>query len=237
MIATAVSVIGQLGFNVTSFAAVLAAAGFAIGLAFQGTLSNFSAGVLLLVFRHFKVGDKVVLAGTLGTVYEIDLFSTAIDTTDNRRIILPNSSIAGNTIENMTYHVHRRIEVAVGIAYENDLMSSRVALTEAAESLGDLLIRGENRGYQVITSNLGPHSVEWLVRAWVKTSDVITAKEILTVAIKESLDASGLRIPFPQLDIHWQANAQVQSTEFPTDLSFSRQVAAESTFAPKRRSA
>jgi len=204
MIATIIGVVSHLGYDVTSFAAVLAAAGFAIGLAFQGTLSNFASGILLLVFRPFKVGDMVVVSGTQGTVYEIDLFATAIDTPDNRRIILPNSAIAGNTIENMTHHQHRRIEVPVGVAYDSDLMATRNALTEAAISLGDIVVPGESRGYTVIVANLGPHSVDWFVQAWVKTAEVKMAREILTVAIKESLDAAGLRIPFPQLDIHWQ---------------------------------
>ncbi len=232
MVATIIGVIGRLGFDVTSFAAVLAAAGFAVGLAFQGTLSNFAAGILLLVFRPFKVGDSVVVAGTKGTVYEIDLFSTAIDTSDNRRIILPNSSIAGNTIENMTYHQHRRIEVAVGIAYESDLMASREALTEAVESLGDLMILGEGRGYKIALETLGPHAVDWVVQAWVKTSDIGMAKEILTVSIKENLDAAGLRIPYPQLDVHWQGNPEPLQPQHLSSISTTSKPG--STFAPRR---
>lgn len=236
MVATMIGVIGLVGIKVTSFAAVLTAAGFAVGLAFQGTLSNFAAGILLLVFRPFKVGDSVVVAGTKGKVYEIDLFSTAIDTSDNRRIILPNSSIAGNTIENMTYHVHRRIDVTVGIAYDCDLMASRVALTEAAESLGDLIIRGDDRGYKIALENLGPHSVDWVVQAWVKTSDLGMAKEILTVSIKENLDAAGLRIPYPQLDIHWQGNQADQV--YPEHLSsLNNSTNTVNTFTPRRRAA
>ncbi len=236
MVATIVWVIGSQGIDVTSFAAVLAAAGFAIGLAFQGTLSNFAAGILLLVFRPFKVGDKVVVAGITGTIYEIDLFATAIDTNDNRRIIVPNSSIAGNTIENMTYHEHRRIEVAVGIAYDCDLAVSRAALTQAVESIGDFTVQGEGRDCQVITMNLGPHSVEWVVRAWVKTKDIHLAKELLTVAIKDHLDASGLKIPYPQLDIHWpegfSSSFQPQYMMPSTETSQTK-----STFTPRRRSA
>ncbi len=236
MVATIVSVISSLGGNVTSFAAVLAAAGFAVGLAFQGTLSNFAAGILLLVFRPFKVGDSVVVAGTTGTVFEIDLFSTSIDTSDNRRIILPNSSIAGNTIENMTHHEHRRIEVSVGIAYDCDLDDSRAALTQAVESLGELAVSGEDRESKVSLTHLGPHSVDWVVRAWVKTADINLAKELLTIEIKEHLDASGLRIPYPQLDVHWQDHAsnqmQPQHAHALTGVD-----ASKSTFTPRRRTA
>lgn len=202
MMSTVVGVISKLGYDVTSVSAIMAAAGFAVGLAFQGTLSNFASGVLLLVFRPFKVGDMVVVAGMHGRVFEIDLFSTSIDTSDNRRIILPNSSIAGNTIENMTHHTHRRIEVAVGVAYDADMMATRSALTEAAQSLGDLIITGADRSCKVTLNQLGPHSVDWSIQAWVNTTDVGLAKEILTVAIKESLDAASIGIPFPQLQIH-----------------------------------
>jgi small conductance mechanosensitive channel len=236
MVATIVGVISSLGVNVTSFAAVLAAAGFAIGLAFQGTLSNFAAGILLLVFRPFKVGDRVVVAGVTGVVHEIDLFCTAIDTTDNRRIIVPNSSIAGNTIENMTHHAHRRIEVGVGIAYECDLAVSRKALMQAVESIEEFTVTGENRDCQVIMMNLGPHSVDWIVRAWVNTPDVNLVKELLTAAVKDHLDAAGLKIPFPQLDIHWQSVAS-QAALHPHTIPFNGPATAESTFTPRRRSA
>ena len=235
MVATTIGVVGKLGFNVTSFAAVLTAAGFAVGLAFQGTLSNFAAGVLLLVFRPFKVGDSVVVAGINGKVYEIDLFSTAIDTSDNRRIILPNSSIAGNMIENTTHHAHRRVEVSVGIAYENDLLASRTALTEAVESLGDLIISGENRGYNVSLSKLAPHSVEWAIQAWVKTTDVGFAKEVLTVSVKESLDAAGLRIPYPQLDVHWHGRPSDHIQPHDILSLTDRPPAEPSTFSARRR--
>lgn len=236
MVATIVWVIGSQGVDVTSFAAVLAAAGFAIGLAFQGTLSNFAAGILLLVFRPFKVGDNVVVAGVTGTVHEIDLFSTAIDTNDNRRIIVPNSSIAGNTIENMTHHEHRRIEVAVGIAYACDLDVSRATLTQAVESIGDFTVTGEDRDCQVIMTNLGPHSIDWVVRAWVKTVDINLAKELLAVAVKDHLDAAGLKIPYPQLDIHWSegSSSPLQAQHTATLAEASQ---AMPTFTPRRRAA
>ena len=205
MIATLMAVLSYFGVNVTSFAAILGAAGFAVGLAFQGTLSNFAAGILLLVFRPFKVGDMVVIAGITGKVNEIDLFTTTLDTTDNRRIIIPNSSISGNTIENVTHHAHRRVEITVGVAYDCSIDNTREALTKAAESIRPRLIDGPDRGYQVIMSNLGPHSVDWIVRFWGLTTEFHATRESLLSAIKTQLDLAGLRIPYPQLDVHFDA--------------------------------
>ncbi len=193
--------------DVTGFAAIIAAAGFAIGLAFQGTLSNFAAGILLLVFRPFKVGDMINAAGIMGKVNEIDLFTTALDTPDNRRLIIPNSSIAGGTIENITFHKHRRVDVPVGVAYAASLEETRHVLIACAESLGDKLVRGEGRGYQILLTNLGASSVEWTVRAWANTPDFFAVKEALTTEIKHQLDAHGLEIPFPQMQLHMKDNA------------------------------
>jgi small conductance mechanosensitive channel len=193
--------------NVSGFAAIIAAAGFAIGLAFQGTLSNFASGILLLVFRPFKVGDMIQAAGVMGKVHEIDLFTTALDTPDNRRLIVPNSSIAGTTIENVTFHQHRRVDVIVGVAYAASLDETRRVLTACAESLGDRLVPGENRGFQILLSNLGPSSVEWTVRVWANTSDFFATREMLTTEIKRQLDLHGLEIPFPQMQLHVREQA------------------------------
>ena len=121
LIVAVVAILGYFGVETASFAAVLAAAGFAIGLAFQGTLSNFSAGVMLLVFRPFKVGDVVTVSGVTGEVEEIELFTTQMNTLDNRRLIVPNGSIFGSTIENITFHDKRRVDVSVGTDYGADL--------------------------------------------------------------------------------------------------------------------
>jgi small conductance mechanosensitive channel len=194
--------LSQVGVKMGGLAAVLAAAGFAVGLAFQGTLSNVASGVLLLVFRPFKVGDLVNVAGLIGKVNEIDLFTTTLDTPDNRRLIVPNSSIAGNTIENMSYHPHRRVEVLVGVDYGSDLQVTRDALLRATESIAAEVIPGDNRGSAVILANLGVSSVDWKVRAWVSTPEFFRLTENLTAAIKMELDAAGIKIPFPQMDVH-----------------------------------
>jgi small conductance mechanosensitive channel len=203
--------LSAVGINVTSFTAVLAAAGFAVGLAFQGTLSNFAAGVLLLVFRPFKVGDSVVAAGVTGKVDEIDLFTTTLDTPDNRRIIVPNSSISGATIENMTHHKHRRIDLPIGVSYHASLDRTRAALTNAAESLRTHLIDGEGRGYKVGLNNLGASSVDWSIQFWTSTKGFGDVKEKLIAAIKTQLDEANISIPFPQLDIHLHDAAQQES--------------------------
>lgn len=202
MLSVAGLVLGKFDIKVGGIATILAAAGFAVGLAFQGSLSNFAAGVLLLVFRPFKVGDMIQAAGMMGKVNEIDLFTTTLDTPDNRRIIVPNSSISGGIIENITYHQQRRIEVIVGVAYASSLDATRSALTTAAESLKEKMIEGEGRGYTVVLATLADSSVQWKVRMWVCASDFWSVTEELTQAIKRHLDAAGIAIPFPQMDVH-----------------------------------
>lgn len=201
MIGSLLGVLGSVGVNIAAFAAVLAAAGFAIGLAFQGTLSNFAAGIMLLVFRPFKVGDVINAAGITAKVDEIDLFSTTFDTPDNRHIIVPNSKIFGDTIENVTYHPERRVDVAVGIEYAADIDRTREVLIAAVESVPGRIDR-EGRGYQIYLKELGASSLDWAVRVWFPTADYWLKKEELTRAVKMHLDEAGIGIPFPQMDIH-----------------------------------
>ncbi|QEG02699.1 Small-conductance mechanosensitive channel [Stieleria maiorica] len=202
MLSLIAAVASKLGAPLGGMAAILAAAGFAIGLAFQGTLSNFAAGVLMIVFRPFKVGDVVNIAGVSGKVNEIDLFTTTLDTPDNRRLIIPNSSISGSTIENISFHAHRRVEVIVGVNYDADTDATRQALHAAADAFLQDAIHGEGRGTAVILSNLGDSAVEWKVRMWVKSADYWRMTESLTVEIKRQLDRAGIGIPYPQLDVH-----------------------------------
>jgi small conductance mechanosensitive channel len=195
-------VMNQIGIKMSGAAAIVAAMGFAIGLAFQGTLSNFASGILLMVFRPFKVGDVVNAAGVVGKVDEIDLFTTVLDTPDNRRIIVPNSSISGGTIENVSFHPHRRVEVLVGVDYTADLKSTRAALQSAVDVFEAQTVQGDKRGAQVILSNLGDSAVEWKVRMWVASADYWALHESLVGEVKERLDSFGIGIPFPQLDVH-----------------------------------
>jgi small conductance mechanosensitive channel len=201
MVGALLGVLGKFGVNIATFAAIVAAAGFAIGLAFQGTLANFAAGIMLLVFRPFKVGDVVKAAGVTAKVTEIDLFFTIFDTFDNRRIIVPNSDVSSGTIENITHHPVRRAEVKVGTAYDADLDAARAALEKAAGSI-DTVQQGEGRGTQVMLMELGGSSIDWVVRAWFSGDDFWTSREQLIQAIKRELDAAGVGIPFPQMDVH-----------------------------------
>ena len=206
------AVLSKAGIGVTGAAAVITAAGFAIGLAFQGTLSNFSSGILLLVFRPFKVGDMVVISGVMGKVNEIDLFTTTIDTTDNRRLILPNSSVAGTTIENITFHPERRVDLVIGVAYKSGIDQTRQVIQEAVASLSEVMVPGDERGSKVFLSNLGPSSVDWTVRFWTSTTTFWDVREQLLVRIKKNLDQNGIQIPFPQMQLHFSEFEESDAT-------------------------
>ncbi|WP_231930790.1 mechanosensitive ion channel family protein [Botrimarina hoheduenensis] len=197
--------LSYFGVETTSFAALLGAAGFAIGLAFQGTLSNFAAGAMLLIFRPFRVGDTVNVGGQLGTVDEIELFTTTLDTFDNRRIILPNSSVFGSTIENVTHHRVRRADIAVGVVYSADIDLTRATLETALEATPGVLHEPKPA---VVLVQLGASSVDWSVRGWAPTTDFLTVKQALIRSVKNHLDRAGIGIPFPQMEIHLQTPAQ-----------------------------
>ncbi|MEZ5365950.1 MAG: mechanosensitive ion channel family protein [Bryobacterales bacterium] len=199
LILAILSCLGIFGVNVTSFAAVLAAAGFAIGLAFQNSLSNFSAGVMLLTFRPFKVGDVVNVAGHLGIINEIELFTTQLDTFDNRRIIIPNSQVFSSTIENISFHDTRRVDVSVGTDYGADLDKTREVLEGVANAIEAKL---PDKPTQVALLELGDSAISWQVRVWVKSPNWFPTKELLTRNIKVALDQAGIGIPFPQMDVH-----------------------------------
>lgn len=193
------AVLAAFGINVTSFAAILAAAGFALGLALQGTLGNFSAGAMLLTFRPFKVGDVVSVAGVTAKVVEIELFTTHLDTFDNRRIILPNGEIFGSTIENITFHPTRRVDVDVGTSYDADLRETRAVLERVAREANGVL---EDPEPQIYLKELGGSSINWAVRVWVSTEDYWAVRERVTHSIKIALDEAGIGIPYPQMDVH-----------------------------------
>lgn len=193
------SCLSYFGVQTTSFAAVIGAAGLAIGLAFQGTLSNFAAGAMLLIFRPYKVGDVVNIAGSLGKVFEIELFTTSIDTFDNRRFIIPNSEIFGAVIENITYHPKRRADISVGTEYSADLDETREVLEAAVRNVPEVLTDPEPA---VVLLELSGSSINWSVRGWAVNDDFAAAKQGIIRSVKKSLDAAGIGIPFPQMDVH-----------------------------------
>ncbi len=187
------------GIQTTSFAAVIGAAGLAIGLAFQGTLANFSAGVMLLIFRPFKVGDVINAAGQTGKVDEIELFTTTLDTPDNRRIVVPNGAIFGATIENVTHHSTRRVDIAVGIEYSADIDRTREVLTRAALATAGRLTDQEPA---IVLTELGGSSVDWAVRVWSNTPEYWDVKQALIRSVKNSLDEAEIGIPYPTMDVN-----------------------------------
>ena len=206
MLIVAMVALEQVGVDVTAFAAVLAAAGFAVGMALQGTLQNFAAGIMLLLFRPFKVDDFIVVAGTEGTVEEIDLFTTRLNALDNRHLIIPNGEIFGAKLENYSRNALRRVDVNVGAAYNADLDVTRNALERAAEAVSSAFISSaagtDVPDPQVYLMEVGASSVDWQLRVWCRPEDYWGVREALTGAAKESLDQSGISIPFPQMDVH-----------------------------------
>ncbi len=199
LILAGLACLSVFGIQTTSFAALIGAAGLALGLAFQGTLGNMSAGVMLLVFRPFKVGDAVNIGGETGLVNEVGLFTTEIDTFDNRRFIIPNGEIFGTTIENITYHPRRRADVAVGVEYGADIDKTREVLEAAANRVPGRL---EDPAPVVFLSELGGSSVDWSVRVWAPTADFGAVKQATIREVKNSLDEAGIGIPYPTMDVN-----------------------------------
>lgn len=199
LFAGGIAILGTLGVETTSFAAVLAAAGFAIGMAMSGMLGNVAAGVMLLFFRPFKVGDVANAGGTTGKVVEIGLFTTTFDTPDNRRIIVPNGSIFGGTIENVSFHETRRVDVSVGTDYGADIDKTREVLMATAQACENVLQDPEPG---IVLAGLGGSSIDWSIRVWVNAADYWGVKDQLTRDVKYALDNAGIGIPYPQMDVH-----------------------------------
>ena len=191
--------LSNLGVNTTSFIAVLGAAGLAVGLAFQGTLSNVGAGVLLIFFRPFKIGDFIQAGGESGVVEEINLFSVLLKTGDNKQIIIPNSAIISGNITNFSAKDTRRVDWIFGIGYSDDLKLAKTTLEE--------IVKMDNRVLNepsplVAVSELADSSVNFTVRAWVKSGDYWGVYFDTLEKVKLTFDEKGISIPYPQLDIH-----------------------------------
>jgi len=195
----AIAALGRLGVPTASFVAVVGAAGLAIGLALQGSLSNFAAGVLLIIFKPFKVGDFVEIGGVKGTVQEIQIFNTVLHSLDNVRIIIPNAQVTGGNILNYTANDKRRVDLVVGVSYGDDL--SKVKQVILSTLLADSrVLRTPEPAVAVL--ELAESSVNIAVRPWVKSGDYWPVYFDLTEKIKVELEANGITIPFPQRDIH-----------------------------------
>lgn len=188
-----------LGVPTTSAIAVVGAAGLAVALAFQGTLSNFSSGVLLLTFRPFKVGDFVEAAGVSGTVQEVGVFFSILHTPDNIRVVMPNSKVSGEVVLNYTANDTRRIDLVMGVGYDDDLEVAMRTMHEVITADERVLTEPEP---MVAVHELGASSVDFVVRPWVRTEDYWATRWALTRALKERLEAAGCNIPYPQRDVH-----------------------------------
>jgi small conductance mechanosensitive channel len=194
-----VAALHRVGVATTSVVAIFGAAGLAIGLALQGTLGNFASGVMLLVLRPFDVGDFIDAGGTLGSVEEIGVFATTLNTPDNVRIVVPNSQIAGGTISNYNGNDTRRIDLVMGIGYDDNIQTA-VDTIRRIVTAHDLVMTDPEPVIEV--SNLGDSSVDIVVRPWCRTEDYWKIRFELTRSLKEGLEAAGCSIPYPQRDVH-----------------------------------
>lgn len=192
---------GYLGIEVSSLFAILASVGFTAGLAFQGALSNFAGGVLIVSARPFKLGDYITVPGQdlEGTVVDMGFVYTKILTRDQKIIILPNGALANQNIINASVKENRRLELDISITYSSDIDKARKTATEALASSGRVI---NNNDIDVFVTSLGESSVNLMVRCWVPSKDFLATKWALTEVIKKSFDQNGIEFPFPQLDVH-----------------------------------
>lgn len=194
-----IAAIGKLGVQTTSFVAVIGAAGLAVGLALQGSLSNFASGVLLILFKPFQAGNFIKAGGEMGTVVEVNILTTELKTPDNIKIIMPNSQVMGGPITNFSAHPTRRVDMTIGVSYSDDLNKAKRLIEELIEADQRIL---KEPAPQVAVANLGDSSVDFVVRPWVNADDFWAVKFDFTKAIKEKFDEAGVSIPFPQRDVH-----------------------------------
>jgi small conductance mechanosensitive channel len=208
---TVVAALNRLGVATTSVVAIFGAAGLALGLALQGTLSNFASGVMLLVFRPFNLGDFVEAGGTTGVVMEIGVFSTTLRTPDNIKIVVPNKQIYDTTISNYQGYDTRRIDLVMGISYDDNIGTALTAIREIVT--GDERVLSDPEP-QIAVSNLGDSSVDIVVRPWCATADYWNLRFDLTQRLKEGLEAAGCSIPYPQRDVHVHRHDAVEDETF-----------------------
>jgi small conductance mechanosensitive channel len=194
-----IAAVGKLGVQTASFVALLGAAGLAVGLALQGSLANFAAGVLMVIFKPFKVGDFIEAGGSMGVVEEIGIFTTELKSPDNKKIIVPNAKVTGEKIINYSAKEQRRVDIVAGVSYSDDLDKVRKVLEK--------ILSEDNRVLQepaptISVLELADSSVNFAVRPWVKTADYWDVFFAIQEKIKKSFDAEGIAIPFPQHDVH-----------------------------------
>ena len=194
-----IAAINQVGVQTTSLIAIMGAAGLAVGLALQGSLANFAAGVLIVMFRPYKVGDFVEAAGIAGSVMQVQILTTILNTGDNKQIVVPNAQIMGSIITNYSANDTRRIDLVIGIGYDDDIDKARDTIRELVDA-DDRIFK--DPACLIAVSELADSSVNFVVRPWVKTSDYSSVKFDLTEAVKKRFDTEGISFPYPQQDVH-----------------------------------
>jgi len=199
LVVVVIAAIGQIGIETTSFIAIFGAAGLAVGLALQGSLSNFAAGVLIVLFRPYRVGDFIEAAGINGVVEQVQILTTVLKTGDNKQVIVPNGQIMDSIITNYSANDTRRVDMVVGVSYDDDLDKVRDTIKELIAAEDRIL---DEPACTIAVSALADSSVNFVVRPWVKTSDYWGVMFDLTEAIKKRFDKEGISFPFPQQDVH-----------------------------------
>jgi len=194
-----IAALSRIGVQTTSFIALIGAAGLAVGLALQGSLSNFASGILIVMLRPFKAGEYIEAAGTAGSVTSVQIFSTTLTTPDNKFVVVPNSAILGGNIINYSRMPTRRIDLIIGVSYGSDLAKTRELLDRVVKANSAVLA---TPAPQVAVAELAASSVNLVVRPWVNSGDYWKVRFELMEAIKNGLDAEGIEIPFPQMDLH-----------------------------------
>jgi len=199
LIFVCIAALNKIGIETTSLIAIIGAAGLAVGLALQGSLANFAAGILLILFKPFKVGDFIEAGGIIGTVEEIQIFSTVLNHPDNRRIVVPNAKITGDNISNFSAIEKRRIDLIFSISYSDDMKEAKKALEEVVAA--DPRVLKEPKPV-IAVSELGDNSVNLVCRPWVKPQDYWAVYFDTLEKGKIELEKNGITIPFPQQDVH-----------------------------------
>ena len=203
-----IAAISHLGFNTTSLVAIIGAAGLAIGLALQGSLSNFASGVLLIILKPFKSGDFIDVAGVTGIVEEIHVFSTKLRTGDNKTVIIPNGKITSSTITNFSTKPERRLDLVIGVSYDADLAKTKALLTKITNE-HELVLK--NKEVVIGVQELAESSVNFVVRPWVSSGNYWPLHRDLLEKIKVALDDAGIEIPYPQLSLHLRKEEENES--------------------------
>jgi len=199
-----ITVLGMLGIEMTSFIAMLAAAGLAVGMALSGTLQNFAGGVMILLFKPFKAGDIIEAQGYIGSVSEIQIFNTILKTGDNKTIIIPNGGLSTSSMINYSTEEKRRVDWTIGVAYGDDLDKAREVIQKLCDSDDRIL---KDPAVFIAVSQLADSSVNFTVRAWVKAPDYWPVFFKMNENVYKTFNTEGLNIPFPQMDVHLHKEA------------------------------